>query len=67
MLVSGNFAITIHPALPANAATIVAPLLTEESDHQLLVNAHQMTHPLCPPLHHVAFGLEFTVDWAKFC
>ena len=40
MLVSGNFAITTHPTLPADTATIVAPLLTEESDHQLLVNAN---------------------------
>ena len=67
MLLSGNFTITTHPTLPANTATVVAPLLTEESDHQLLVNAKQMTHPLCPPLHSMAFGLESTVDWAKFC
>ena len=40
MLASGHFAITTHPALPANTATIVAPLLTEESDCQLLVNAN---------------------------
>ena len=40
MLVSGNFTITTHPTLPADAATVVAPLLTEESDYLLLVNAH---------------------------
>ena len=40
MLVSGNFAITTHPTLPADTATVVAPLLTEESDYQLLVNAN---------------------------
>ena len=66
MLASGNFAITTHPAPPADTATVVAPLLMEESDCQLLVNMKQMTHPLHPPLHSVAFGLESTVDWAKF-
>ena len=40
MLASGHFAITTHPALPADTATIVAPLLTDESDYQLLVNAN---------------------------
>ena len=40
MLVSSNFAITTHLALPADTATVVAPLLIEESDHQLLVNAN---------------------------
>ena len=40
MLASGNFAITTHPTLPANTATIVAPLLMEENDCQLLVNAN---------------------------
>ena len=66
MLVSGNFAITTHPTLPANTVTVVAPLLMEESDYQLFVNAKQTTHPLCPPSHSMAFGLESTVDWAKF-
>ena len=66
MLTSGNFAITTHPALPANTATIVAPLLTDESDCQLLVNVHWVTHLSHPPSHSVAFGLESTVDWAKF-
>ena len=40
MLASGNFTITTHPTLPENAATLVAPLLIEESDYQLLVIAH---------------------------
>ena len=40
MLASGNFTITTHPALPADTATVVAPLLTEESDYQLLVTAN---------------------------
>ena len=40
MLISGNFTITTHPTLPADAATVVSPLLIEESDYQLLVNAH---------------------------
>ena len=40
MLASGNFAITTHPTLPADTATVVAPLLTEESDYQLLANAN---------------------------
>ena len=40
MLVFGNFAITTHPALPDDAATVVAPLLTEESDYQLLIDAN---------------------------
>ena len=40
MLASGNFAITTHLTLPADTATVVAPLLTEESDYQLLVNAN---------------------------
>ena len=40
MLASGNFTITTHPTLPANTATVVAPLLIEESDYQLLVNVH---------------------------
>ena len=38
MLISGNFAITTHPTLPADTTTVVAPLLTEERDCQLLVN-----------------------------
>ena len=66
MLVSGNFAITTHPTLPDNAVTLVAPLLVDERDHKLLVSAHLMTQPLHPPSHSVAFGLESTVDWAKF-
>ena len=40
MLASGHFAITTHPTPPADTATIVAPLPTEESDHQLLVSAN---------------------------
>ena len=40
MLVSGNFTITTHSALPANTTTVVTPLLIEENDYQLLVNAH---------------------------
>ena len=40
MLISGNFAITTHSTLPADTATVVAPLLIEESDYLLLVNAH---------------------------
>ena len=40
MLASGHFTITTHPTLPANTATIVAPLLTDKSDYQLLVNAN---------------------------
>ena len=40
MLISSNFAITTHPTPPADTATVVAPLLTEESDYQLLVNAN---------------------------
>ena len=40
MFASGNFTITTHPTLPANTATIVAPLLIDESDCQLLVNAN---------------------------
>ena len=40
MLASGHFAITTHPTLPADTATIVAPLLTDESDYQRLVNAN---------------------------
>ena len=39
MLVSGNFTITTHPTLPADTVTVVAPLLIEESDCQLLVSA----------------------------
>ena len=38
MLTSSNFAINTHPTLPANAATLVAPLHVDEMDHQLLVN-----------------------------
>ena len=40
MLASGNFTITTHPTLPADAVTLVAPLLVDERDHQLFVNAH---------------------------
>ena len=40
MLASGIFTITTHPTLPADAATLVTPLLAEEKDYQLLVNAH---------------------------
>ena len=40
MLISGNFTITTHPTLPADAVTVVTPLLIEESDYQLLVNVH---------------------------
>ena len=40
MLASGNFAITTHPAPPTDAATLVAPLLVDGRDYQLLVNAH---------------------------
>ena len=39
MLTSGNFAITTHPTLPADAATLVSPLHVDERDHQFLVNA----------------------------
>ena len=40
MLISSNFTITTHLTLPANTATVVTPLLTEESDYQLRVNVH---------------------------
>ena len=40
MLISGNFTITTYPTPPADTVTIVAPLLTDESDHQHLVNAN---------------------------
>ena len=39
MLASGNFAINTHPASPADAVNLVAPLHVDETDHQLLVNA----------------------------
>jgi len=39
MLTSGNFTITTHPTLPADAVNLIAPLHVDETDHQLLVNA----------------------------